>query len=156
MQDISRKGTRWTFEDNKEENIKDGTMHSTQYIQLNGIWSIETTLQWVVVNRKTITVSCDDYERPIKWVVVNWSGQYSPKNCTSAPTCLEVAQKCSKLLRRSPKLLRKCPNLCESAQNCCESAQNCCESAQNCCESAQIDAKVPTNCKSGEHLCKSA
>ena len=49
MQDISRKGTRWTFEDNKEEDIKDGTMHSTQYIQLNGIWSIETTLQWIVV-----------------------------------------------------------------------------------------------------------
>ena len=30
MQDISRMRTRWTFEDNKEEDIKDGTMHSTQ------------------------------------------------------------------------------------------------------------------------------
>ena len=77
MQDISRKGTRWTFEDNKEEDIKDGTMHSTQYIQLNGIWSIATTVQWFVVNRKNLTVSCGDYERPIKRVVLNWEDNYS-------------------------------------------------------------------------------
>ena len=72
MQDISSKGTRWTFEDNKEEDIKDGTMHSPI-----GIWSIETTVQWVVVNRNNITVSCGDYERPIKCIVLNWEENYS-------------------------------------------------------------------------------
>ena len=69
--------TRWTFEDNKEEDIKDGTMNSTQYIQLNGIWSIETTLQWIAVNRKNITVSCGDCERPIKCVVLKWEENYN-------------------------------------------------------------------------------
>ena len=54
--------TRWTFEDNKEEDIKDGTMHSTQ---------------WVVVNRKNITVSCGDCERPIKCVVLKWEENYN-------------------------------------------------------------------------------
>ena len=62
MQDITSKGTRWTFEDNKEEDIKDGTMHSTQ---------------WVVVNRKNITVSCGDCERPIKCVVLKWEENYN-------------------------------------------------------------------------------
>ena len=60
MQDISSKGTRWTFEDNKEEDIKDDAQYTVYPAQRD------------MVNRNNITVGCGDFERPIECVVLNW------------------------------------------------------------------------------------
>ena len=46
MQDISSKGTRWTFEDNKEEDIKDDAQYTVYPAQRD------------MVNRNNITVGC--------------------------------------------------------------------------------------------------
>ena len=46
MQDISRMRTRWTFEDNKEEDIKDDAQYTVYPAQRD------------MVNRNNITVGC--------------------------------------------------------------------------------------------------
>ena len=78
-------------------------MHSTQYIQLNGIWSIGTTLQWVVVN---ISVSCDDYERPIQCVVLNWEENYNELGSIGAANTVQKMYICPIEFRGSSKMLK--------------------------------------------------
>ena len=113
MQDISSKGTRWTFEDNKEEDIKDDAQYTVYPAQRD------------MVNRNNITVSCGDYERPIQCVVLNWEENYNelgsigaantvqkmyicPIEFRGSSKMLKIVAKVPKIVAKLLKLLRKC------------------------------------------------